>query len=172
MKILMTLILLIWICSESYGQVTDKYFFMKDGTVITGPLSNIVQQTQDRDTIYVLLASTVTLTIAQTDLDYYNYTGVPNSTKKLELAKQPSFKIYPNPTKNVINVSYKLEKTGEVSILLYDLQGRALGNWNKGEQSAGEYVETIQLRDYPSGVYFLRMLGEGYESSQKLIIQN
>jgi hypothetical protein len=172
MKRLLMLILFMSISCMSYSQITHKYYFLKNGTVVSENLSNIEAQGHDQDSLYLVLTNTTVMSIALSDLDYYNYTGVPNSTKQLELAKQPSFKIYPNPTRNVINVSYKLEKTSEVSILLYDLQGRELGNWNKGEQSEGEYVETIELGDYLSGVYFLQMLVEGYESSQKLIIQN
>lgn len=172
MRILMTILLLMGICSISYGQITHKYFFLKDGTIISGPLSNIVNQTHDYDSIYVLLASTATISIAHTDLDYYNYTGVPTSTRELETPSSPTFKIYPNPAQDILNVSYTLKQSDAISLGLYDINGREVLDKQQGTQSEGEYLESINLGDLPTGVYFLKLQGSSYQSTQKLIIRN
>lgn len=172
MRGLMTMLLLMGISSLSYGQITHKYFYMKDGTIISGPLSNIVNQTHDSDSIYVLLASTATTSIAFSDLDYYNFTGVPLSSRELEASSIPSFRIYPNPTQDILNVSYTLMQADVIRIGLYDINGRELLTKQQGRQSKGEYLETVDLGDLPTGVCFLKLEGGNYESTQKLIIQN
>jgi hypothetical protein len=171
MQKLLMLILFMSISCMSFSQITHKYYYLKNGTVISENLSNIHLQAHGQDSLYIVLTNTTILSIALSDLNYYNYAGV-TSTQALEKDSQPIFKVYPNPVSGMINVSYTLSKTDEISIGLYDINGRELMNIVRGNQSEGEYLETIQIGKYPTGVYFLKLQGSEYLSTQKLIINH
>lgn len=56
-----------------------------------------------------------------------------------------------------IRLNYSLFSTAEVSVSVFDLQGRQLSGVRRICQDAGNYQETLLLDKYPSGEYLLRI---------------
>lgn len=72
--------------------------------------------------------------------------------------------VYPNPTENQIRVSFG---TGNVSkLILVDINVKVLQNITIGKL---DNYKNLQLMAYPSGVYFVKLIGEGKEESRKVI---
>ncbi|MFH1051226.1 MAG: T9SS type A sorting domain-containing protein, partial [bacterium] len=68
------------------------------------------------------------------------------------ISKEKNLKIYPNPTENKINISYRIESAGMVNIFLTDI----LGNQtllNTDYKFPGDYVETFNMNDFSQGIY-------------------
>lgn len=61
--------------------------------------------------------------------------------------------VYPNPVSAAATLEYDLWQNGTITILLFDLQGRALRTFiQEEEQSVGPRRETIHLpEDLPAG---------------------
>lgn len=84
-----------------------------------------------------------------------------------------------NPTPNPFNpqtrFSFGLVKDGNVSIIVYDVRGRLVVNLHEGLLSAGRHhVQWLGCdasgRNIASGVYFVRMVGEGVNLSKKVLL--
>ena len=56
-----------------------------------------------------------------------------------------------------IYFNYRLKQSGEVWLILYDLQGRQLTATQHANQAVGDYVEKIPMKSYPKGEYLLRI---------------
>jgi hypothetical protein len=84
-----------------------------------------------------------------------DYVGIPEIEKgeKVEKAKM---KLYPNPVENYATVEFKLSKTSNVLIQVYDMQGRVIRDLNLGSRS-GQLKERLDFSDLPAGTYFIRM---------------
>jgi hypothetical protein len=77
------------------------------------------------------------------------------------------FKIYPNPADEVLYV--ELSGAGVQSVVLYDLQGRAITGVCDTPQQG---ITAINVRNVPAGVYILRVTdANGREHHQKVVVK-
>ena len=78
--------------------------------------------------------------------------------------------VYPNPIENQAVFEYELPQNGEVTIALFDLQGRLMHNFLTNEtRSAGKNVETLEFStETPSGPYFLQLKTDGGSAMVKI----
>ncbi len=68
------------------------------------------------------------------------------------------FTIHPNVTSNTANVTLKLTESGVTSLELFDSQGRRLDALLTGYQTIGHKELQIDVSQYPSGRYFLKLI--------------
>ena len=68
-----------------------------------------------------------------------------------------NIRIYPNPTKNTISIDFGQEVDG-ASIALYSIEGKELGLY---PMQTGNSIQQLDLRDYPAGLYLLRIQVQG-----------
>ncbi|MCX6304715.1 MAG: T9SS type A sorting domain-containing protein [Bacteroidetes bacterium] len=78
-----------------------------------------------------------------------------------------SLNVNPNPVKDNLNISYTNEKSGNLSLLVYDLTGRLLLNTSYGNQPKGVFNTTINLSSLAHGTYIVK-IGTGYGKIVKL----
>ena len=64
---------------------------------------------------------------------------------------------YPNPFNPPTTVRYALPVDGDMTLSVYDLQGRQLTELASGFTSAGYYQAVWDASQYSSGLYFIRM---------------
>jgi hypothetical protein len=76
---------------------------------------------------------------------------------------------YPNPARQQATVRYALPEAQETTIRLYDVLGRQVRTVFS-EQKEGRHTQRLDVRDLPSGVYFLRLRAGGTVKTQKLTI--
>lgn len=77
-----------------------------------------------------------------------------------------SLTIYPNPTRNKLNLSF-VPEAGITNICVYDVSGKVL------KQYYGDLISPvmqIDLETYPSGVYFLKVEAAGVSHVEKIIL--
>ena len=70
---------------------------------------------------------------------------------------QPTFKIYPNPTNNLLKIDVDLKKNSYITISIFDLFGKELKLENK-ILSKGKYLLFYVVENMTSGKYFLRIV--------------
>ena len=78
--------------------------------------------------------------------------------------------IYPNPFNPVANIEFGLPENASVRIVVYDIKGRQVATLMDSFQFAGYYSINWNATDYSSGVYFIRMMSEGFEQTKKVIL--
>ncbi len=76
------------------------------------------------------------------------------------------FDVYPNPASHKLYISNTLGADQETDIELYDAKGRLLL-----EKSKINHMETIDIENYPSGIYMMRFIHNGTSTSKKIQIQ-
>ena len=79
---------------------------------------------------------------------------------------------YPNPFNSITNISYELERRGNVCLEVYNVLGRKITTLFNGPQRLGSYQIAFDGKDLASGMYFLRMSVDGKSSTKKMVLIN
>jgi hypothetical protein len=69
--------------------------------------------------------------------------------------------VYPNPSSDYINVNFTLSKASSVSIEVYDLLGNKLKSMDLGYLEQNNNAAQIDIKDLPTGNYFLNLNSNG-----------
>ena len=77
---------------------------------------------------------------------------------------------YPNPCSDMTTIRFAVPGESHVNISLYDISGREVVNLVNETMKPGYYEFDANVRDYSSGIYFLRMNADNFTSTKKLII--
>ena len=79
------------------------------------------------------------------------------------------FELFPNPTKNHVNLLLELEEPKTTTITILDVMGRAL--YQSIHEPTPNLQLTLDLTDYPSGVYFVRAQIDGQIAVRRLVVE-
>jgi hypothetical protein len=85
----------------------------------------------------------------------------------LSFALLPNF---PNPFNPTTKLTYSLPVNSEVSLIVYDINGREVLRLVEGFQNAGIYEANFDASNLPSGVYFAYLKAESFRQTQKLLL--
>ena len=78
---------------------------------------------------------------------------------------------FPNPFNPATELTYTIPLSGEVTLTIYDIQGREVSTLLNGFQPAGSHKITFDAEDLPSGIYFARLsTANGQTKTQKLVL--
>jgi photosystem II stability/assembly factor-like uncharacterized protein len=77
---------------------------------------------------------------------------------------------YPNPFNPMTNVKFSIVKAGDVKIVVYDVQGREVQTLANERLNAGTYEVKFDGSGLTSGVYFYRMVSDGYSETKKMLL--
>jgi plastocyanin len=78
--------------------------------------------------------------------------------------------IYPNPSRDIFNVTFTSETIQELKVRILNLIGEELINEDL-QQFIGDYTKQIDLATYPKGIYFLEVTTNDGIMNKKLILQ-
>ncbi|MBU1014421.1 MAG: T9SS type A sorting domain-containing protein [Bacteroidetes bacterium] len=81
-----------------------------------------------------------------------------------------TFKVYPNPANDVINVSFEISKAKKLKLMIYDPAGRMVFSEEKFDIN-GVYTKSIDLTSFPKGVLIINLLIDDKLISKKIIHQ-
>lgn len=90
------------------------------------------------------------------DLAIARYTSTILSTQESESLLE-DVSIYPNPTRDKVQITFTLKRGGEVSIKLFDSNTRLLQVNKLHSIQNKKNQETFQLDNYSDGVYFIKI---------------
>lgn len=97
-------------------------------------------------------------------------TVVPPTIAILEY-KLPDFEIYPNPVSKNMHVQYRLNKSENVQITLFNLNGQAVKKLIfKQNQPKGDYSEAFDISDLHDGTYVARFSTTSFFKSIRVIV--
>ena len=78
--------------------------------------------------------------------------------------------IYPNPSRDVFNVSFTSDTKQNLKVRILNVIGEEIVNENL-EQFIGEYTKQIDLTNNAKGIYFLEIEANDGIINKKLILQ-
>ncbi len=103
---------------------------------------------------------------------FLQYVVDKNITTAVEdIEEEAPWAIYPNPTRDIANVFYNLEKTSEVKLEVFNLQGQLLKTLVNTTQSVGSYQEPIHAKELgmTQGVYLVNLTINGEVRTKKVV---
>lgn len=77
---------------------------------------------------------------------------------------------YPNPFNPETCISFSLPVSGDVSITVFDLNGKRVMELVKGFHQAGTYSINFDASKFSSGVYIYKMTAGDYQESNKMLL--
>ena len=95
----------------------------------------------------------------------------PVSLNTVEQLASTNVDLYPNPAQNRTTLSYTLSSSSNVTLNIYDINGRLISTLNKGNQGAGVHTQEISLNSLDKGVYMIQVLTNQTSKAVKLIVQ-
>lgn len=80
--------------------------------------------------------------------------------------------IYPNPLSNAANISFVVDETQNISLRIFDMNGRLVKVIAEEVFEAGEHQVEWNAKDVESGIYFLRMeTGDAVQTEKISVIK-
>ncbi len=109
----------------------------------------------DRDTLGIAVAKTVTTLAGPKDMSPSRTELLPN---------------YPNPFNPVTRIRYTLNERAKVIIEVFDTRGRKVTTLLQQRKHAGRFEIIVNARNWPSGLYYIRMRAGDVIQSRKMIL--
>jgi|694.fasta_scaffold12285_15 PKD repeat protein len=99
--------------------------------------------------------------------------GTTTGTSQVALAESINLKAQPNPFSQSSLITYELSTKEVVSINLFDITGKFLGNVFSGNQTAGTQEVEINRNQFnlSSGIYFVELNIGGKKLSHKVVVE-
>lgn len=101
-------------------------------------------------------------------------TITPNNTAQavsIHEATESSLAVYPNPSLDILTVSYELENSSTVSLDIYNLAGQTVYSKNKGTQAACMQTTTLDVSDFAPGIYSLALRTEKGTTVKRVVVE-
>ena len=106
-------------------------------------------------------------------LDWDNWgeslTGLSEPVSASTPIKFTFLSVYPNPFNLETTLRFDIAEPGDVSLVIYDIQGREVAWLVDGFMSAGMYQRTFDGSELSSGVYFACLEAEGFCQTRKML---
>ncbi len=92
------------------------------------------------------------------------------NTSIVEL-KELSFRLYPNPARDLVELSYTLRERETIKIEILNTTGTLIKSWRTENQEAGDQVQSIYFGGtVPPGLYLVRLTAGSAMATKKLIV--
>ena len=137
---------------EAYDADGDFWFLMDDSYTdpdVSGSTTNTLTISGNNLAFIFDLKFRVVLN-GGSDCSIFSNEVVATETLGIPSFELDAIKVYPNPTKNVLNISNTLNSNLQLSV--YDINGRLLLNKNCDQE-----MNTIDISTFSNGMYLLRM---------------
>jgi hypothetical protein len=100
-----------------------------------------------------------------------NYEQLPNSVPSVSTAvKEDNLTVYPNPMTSEGNIEFNLASADNVTITIYDMQGKEVKTIAAGTQAPGSHIVSFESNDLQAGTYFASLTGTNYRKVSKFVV--
>ena len=77
---------------------------------------------------------------------------------------------YPNPFNSKTRIEFELPQGGQVTVTVYDIQGRKVEELFNDVASQGRHVVHWSADNLASGIYFYRLEANNFVSTKKMLL--
>jgi hypothetical protein len=86
--------------------------------------------------------------------------------------KEQLFPCFPNPAFTELTIGYHLLEPRHISMEVLDMQGKkVLTVFENKSEGIGYHRERVMLDNLENGTYLYRLFGEGFDESQRFVVQ-
>lgn len=116
---------------------------------------------------------TVTLTVSNGCGEHTTTQTISAVGLQNPLITPKNFNIFPNPSYNgIFNIELQLKQTQNFDILVQNTTGQIIYQQNHlNSSNTPNFLQTINLQNYPKSIYFVIVKTQNYILSKKIIIQ-
>ncbi len=86
-----------------------------------------------------------------------------------DVAPVSKMEVFPNPTQDVLNVTYTLPELAEAQLILTDLTGKTI-QIQQLQPSAGKQQVQVQVDQMVPGIYFVHLVSKDVQLTKKFVI--
>ena len=81
------------------------------------------------------------------------------------------FEVYPNPSGDIVNVSYNLPPNSEAELSVFDMMGKTIKqiNFTSANDTSGKI--SVDVSRFKNGVYFINIDSDGKSFTKKVIVE-
>jgi len=155
-----------------YNQVIEDYNWSAQGTLYK---NNAYYGTIQYDRPIINYSNGAYIIAACNDgKNYYLYPALqPNAITEISKITGPlNLNSYPNPATSEINITYTLVKASNIRLTVLDHTGKTIEEVVSEFQNQGDYNFRIPVNDYPSGMYYYRIITDDLTIFRKFIKLN
>jgi hypothetical protein len=76
----------------------------------------------------------------------------------------------PNPFNPVTSIGFEMARASHVKIGIYNVEGKEVRILCDGSRAAGQHRVSFDARGLAAGVYFCRMLADGFSDTKKMVL--
>ena len=80
-----------------------------------------------------------------------------------------SLNIYPNPSSDNIEISFKLSKSANVKLSIIDFSGKEIMSQSEEKLLQGSHARNLKISQFSSGTYIINLNVDGMNESRKLV---
>lgn len=161
--------LVFWIGSLNAQEVNIHFSF---GTNLSYNLEDVRKITFEGDEMNLQLWDGSEYSWNVSTVNYYEYQGLVTNLEVFSLNNNSlNVKLFPNPVEELLNVLFQVSEADEFVLSLIDLSGKVLIVRNLGNKAPGDYLETIDLNEFPKGIYICKIGGKRTSAAQRIIKQ-
>lgn len=77
-------------------------------------------------------------------------------------------KVYPNPVKDLLTIDLRSAVAGDIEVSLINILGSEVKKWNEFSLSQGDQKLKLDLSQFKSGLYILKIVQQGQTRTQVL----
>jgi hypothetical protein len=88
-----------------------------------------------------------------------------------EIPEGSSLYIYPNPANEKVVIFYEQENKSKINISIYGMLGTTIRSVFTGYIEKGKYQYSVNTKDIPAGIYFVRVEGNNKTIVKKLVME-
>ena len=160
---------LLTVCS----QAQSIYFNYTNGTNASYLLEDVRKITFDNDVMNLHFLDGTLYAWNVSTIGYYQYEESAIGVEEV-LGRGNAWQalVYPNPASDVLHIQYELPSQEEVTIALFDVQGKQVVYKTLGKQNAGEHLEKFDIAHLPAGNYVCRISSANGAISKQVVKQN
>lgn len=115
----------------------------------------VEEDTEKSDDYTIVISSTGSLGLTDASNTVFDVGGYPESTGP-DIKTDFDLLLYPNPVKENLSIEFFLKKEAEVSIKLYNFDGRELQTILTGNRTAGRQYMEFNMSEFSPGTYILQ----------------
>ena len=159
-------------CFPSLAETVDDYlhiFYMEDKDAGSYVFDTSTLSTENPVWYEKILASEIPTTPLITQIDFHIRSGVED-VPKISLSEFSLNGNFPNPFNNSTNIEFSLKKEMPITLQIFDINGRLVGNLASGMHASGEHTVSWDAQGVSSGIYFAKLSAGDQIKTSKLVL--
>jgi hypothetical protein len=105
------------------------------------------------------------------DIEIRNVDLNPTAIYPLQASGYSLGQNYPNPAGEITSIPFEIQKTGYVSLKVYNLIGQEVAELAGKEYSSGNHLISFDSSKLPKGIYVYTLRTNGFSASRKLTVK-